>query len=75
MIDIPMPDTKAGVILSRIRHMILPVTAIFLSLLFQLVYSWRNYFMIYSEEDYVEFATAMGLSPSKIQNNDEIRPT
>lgn len=47
------------------KHMILPVTAIVLSLLFQVVYMWRTFFVIYSEEDYVDLARAKGL-PARI---------
>ena len=74
MIELPRPDTQQGILLSRLEHMILPTLAIFLSLLFQLVYTWRNYFMIYSNEDYVELAVAQGLSPQKIQNKYILRP-
>ena len=75
MIDIPMPSTKLGVIFSRIKHLILPVSAIIINLLFQLVYSWRNYLMIYSEEDYVEYAVAQGLPASQIQKEYILRPS
>jgi peptide/nickel transport system permease protein len=74
MFDIPYPDTRIELFVSRLKHMILPSLAIFLSLLFQLVYTWRNYFMIYSNEDYVDFAVAQGLSPKVIQNKYILRP-
>jgi peptide/nickel transport system permease protein len=53
------------------KHMILPVSAFVLSLLFQLVYAWRTFFVIYSEEDYVQLAQAKGLS-SRILNKQYI---
>lgn len=53
------------------KHMILPVTAIVLSLLFQVVYAWRTFFIIYSEEDYVDLARAKGL-PSRVLNRQYI---
>ncbi len=74
MYEVPIPKTQLGVILGRLKHLVMPVTAIFLSLLFQLVYSWRNFFMIYSNEDYVEFGIAMGLSGKDIQNKYILRP-
>ena len=74
MIDNPVPDTRTAYFFSRLKHMILPTLAIFLSLLFQLVYTWRNYFMIYSNEDYVELAVAQGLSTHDIQNKYILRP-
>ncbi|MGD2027902.1 MAG: ABC transporter permease, partial [Anaerolineales bacterium] len=75
MIDVPIPDTRLGVLASRLKHMILPSLALFLSLMFQLVYTWRNYFMIYSNEDYVEYAVSKGLSNSTIRNKYILRPT
>jgi peptide/nickel transport system permease protein len=75
MFDIPYPDTRIELFVSRLKHLILPSLAIFLNLLFQLVYTWRNYFMIYSNEDYVEFAVAQGLSPKDIQNKYILRPS
>ncbi len=74
-VDFPYPDTPQGYLLSVLKHMILPVTAIFLSLTFQLVYAWRNYFLIYSSEDYVDLAVAQGLSGSAIQRNYILKPT
>ncbi|MEJ2758509.1 MAG: ABC transporter permease subunit, partial [Anaerolineales bacterium] len=75
MLDNPIPDTPQGIFLSRAKHVILPASAIFLSLLFQLVYTWRNYFMIYSNEDYVEYAVAKGLSNRVIQNKYILQPS
>ncbi len=75
MVDNPLPDTAQGMFLSRAKHVILPASAIFLSLLFQLVYTWRNYFMIYSNEDYVEYAVAKGLSNQVIQNKYILKPS
>mgnify|MGYP002064059490 CR=1 FL=1 len=66
---VALPGMMTGVILGgaapgvAIKYQIIIMLAIFLSLLFQLVYSWRNYFMIYSNEDYVELANAKGLDP------------
>ncbi|HEY5728658.1 MAG TPA: ABC transporter permease subunit [Anaerolineales bacterium] len=75
MFDNIPPDTKIGYIPILIRHMILPVTAIVLSLLFQLVTSWRTFFVIYSEEDYVDLAKAKGLSDRMLTRKYILRPT
>ncbi len=75
MIDNPVPDTSLGIFISRLRHLILPAIAIFLNLMFQLVYTWRNYFMIYSNEDYVDLAVAQGLSGKVIQRQYILRPS
>ena len=56
------------------KHMILPVAAITLSLLFQVVYAWRTFFIIYSEEDYVELARAKGLSPRVLMRQYILKP-
>jgi peptide/nickel transport system permease protein len=74
MIESPMPETRQEILASRLEHMILPTLAIFLSLLFQLVYTWRNYFMIYANEDYVDLAVAKGLSSRVIENKYILRP-
>jgi len=58
-----------------LKHMILPVSAILLSLIFYLVYSWRTYFLIYSQEDYVELAKAKGLSQSVIEKKYILKPS
>lgn len=58
-----------------VRHSILPILAIFLSTFFQLVYTWRTYFMLYSQEDYVELAIAKGLPRRIIDWQYIFRPT
>ncbi|MBN2387236.1 MAG: ABC transporter permease subunit [Anaerolineales bacterium] len=57
------------------RLMILPILSIFLSVFFQGIYSWRTYFLIYSEEDYVELGRAKGLSPRALERQYILRPT
>ncbi len=69
------PSTQWGYIPVVAKHMILPVAAIFLSMIFQLIYSWRTYFLIYSDEDYVELALAKGLSPKTLERRYILRPT
>ncbi len=74
MYDIPKPGNQLGYLLSLSKHMILPVTAIVLSLFFQVVYAWRTFFIIYSEEDYVELAQAKGLPPRMLERKYILRP-
>lgn len=71
----PPPESTVAYLLMVLRHMILPVTAILISLLFQLVYTWRTFFVIYSEEDYVELAKAKGLSSKLLQRKYILRPS
>lgn len=61
-------------ILDLLWHMTLPVLSLVLALLFQVVYAWRTFFMIYSEEDYVELAKAKGLSNQLLQARYILRP-
>jgi len=55
-------------------YLIIPVLAIILSLFFQNLYTWRSYFMIQSDEYYVENAKAQGLPNSTIDKDHIIRP-
>ena len=68
------PRTPVEYVLTVGRHMILPVCALVLSLLFQLVYAWRTFFIIYSEEDYVELARAKGLDNKILERQYILRP-
>jgi len=75
MVDIPPPEGRWAYSLSVLQHMILPVTAMFLSSIFISIYSWRTFFLIHSSEDYVEMARAKGLPSSLIQSRYILRPT
>ncbi len=59
--------------LDLLRHLILPVAAIVLSQLFQLVFTWRSYLLVYANEDYVELAKAKGLHARTIQRKYILR--
>jgi len=48
MYDAFPPSTQWGYILVVLKHMALPVLSITLSLFFQLVYSWRTFFITFS---------------------------
>lgn len=58
-----------------LEHMILPVLAMFLSLFFQSVYTWRMVFLITSHDDYVELAKAKGLPDRLLEKRYLLRPT
>jgi len=75
MFDKLPPESRIDYIPIVLRHMVLPVSAIVLSLLFQLVTTWRTLFVIYSEEDYLDLAKAKGLSGKKLTRNYLLRPT
>lgn len=57
------------------KHMVLPVIAILLSLFFQLVYTWRSFFLIYSQEDYVDLAKAKGLTLRNVEKRYILHPS
>ena len=58
-----------------LTQMIMPVLAIFLSVFFQGVYAWRTFFLIYSQENYVEMGRAKGLPAHLLERRYILRPT
>jgi len=75
MVTAPPPETRWEYVASVIRHMFLPLTAMFLSSIFISIYSWRTFFLIHSSEDYVEMARAKGLPSNLIERRYILRPT
>jgi peptide/nickel transport system permease protein len=69
------PATKLGYIPIVLKHMILPVSAIFLGMFFSTVYTWRTFFLIHSGEDYLEMAKAKGLPARIIERRYVLKPT
>jgi peptide/nickel transport system permease protein len=74
-VDAPPPTTTVGYIGSLLKHMILPVLAWTISVIWGSIYAWRTFFLIYSSEDYVEMAKAKGLSAREIERRYILRPT
>jgi peptide/nickel transport system permease protein len=75
MVRAPPPEARLDYALDVLRHMVLPVTAMFLSSIFVSIYSWRTFFLIHSSEDYVEMARAKGLPERIIERRYILRPT
>jgi peptide/nickel transport system permease protein len=75
MFDPVPPETSWAYFSTVVKHMVLPVLAIILSLFFQLVYSWKTLFLLYANEDYVDLARAKGLSDKVIEQRYILRPT
>jgi len=75
MFDPIPPETSWAFISMVVKHMVLPVLAIILSLFFQLVYSWKTLFLLYANEDYVDLAKAKGLPEGLIERRHILRPT
>lgn len=67
-------DLQWGYVLVVLRHLLLPFAAVFLAGLFQSVYTWRSFFQIYRQEDYVDMAFAKGLSNGRVDRNYIVRP-
>jgi peptide/nickel transport system permease protein len=72
---VPPPDTPIAYVAMVLKHMVLPVLAIVISLLFQLIYTWRTFFLIFASEDYVELAQAKGLPEKTINRRYILRPS
>ncbi len=72
--DINELEMSIGYLKFLARQMIMPVLAIFLGTFFVGVYSWRSFFLIYSNEDYVEIARAKGLSNQALERQYILRP-
>ncbi len=75
MVVAPPPEDIATYAASVLKHMILPVAAMFISSIFISIYSWRTFFLIHSSEDYVEMARAKGLPSRLIERRYVLRPT
>jgi len=75
MVQAPPPEDRWDYALDVVRHMALPVGAMFLSSIFISIYSWRTFFLIHASEDYVEMARAKGLPSSLIELRYVLRPT
>jgi peptide/nickel transport system permease protein len=56
------------------KSIFLPILAIFISKIFQGMYAWRTFFLVYATEDYVEMAKAKGLSNKFIDRRYVMRP-
>jgi peptide/nickel transport system permease protein len=74
-INLMYTKTFEGFVSQVLPELILPVLAIFLSTFFQTIYVWRTYFLIYSEEDYVEMGRAKGLPDRVLERRYILRPS
>ncbi len=69
------PATQLGYIPIVLKHMILPVSSIFLGMFFSTIYSWRTFFLIHSGEDYLELAKAKGVPTGALERRYMLKPT
>jgi peptide/nickel transport system permease protein len=71
-----VPNASSGeALFETIRRLILPVSAITISLFFQFVYTWRSYLLSFAEEDYVTLAKARGLPNRMLEQKHILRPS
>jgi len=75
MVGAPPPENSFEYALDVLKHLILPSTALYVSLIFISIYNWRTFFLIFSSEDYVEMAKAKGLTDREIESRYILRPT
>lgn len=75
MVDAPPPPTRWGYALSVLKHLILPVCALYIEEIFIITYNWRTFFLIFSSEDYVELAKAKGVPMRVLERRHILRPT
>ena len=75
LVSAPPPESIINYSLSVLNHMVLPVIAIFFSSVFLGIYGWRTFFLIFSNEDYVDMARAKGLSDRVVERRYIMRPT
>ncbi|MCY3707952.1 MAG: ABC transporter permease [Caldilineaceae bacterium] len=75
LVSAPPPESIINYALSVLNHMVLPVIAIFFSAIFLGIYGWRTFFLIFSNEDYVDMARAKGLSDRVVERRYIMRPT
>lgn len=75
MVKAPPPKDTFSYALSVLKHMILPLTATLISSVFYSAYARRTFFLIYSNEDYIDLARAKGLSPRALERRYILRPT
>ena len=75
LVSAPPPESIINYALSVLNHMALPVLAIFFSSIFLGIYGQRTFFLIFSNEDYVDMARAKGLSDRVVERRYIMRPT
>ncbi len=75
LVSAPPPESIVNYALSVLNHMVLPVIAIFFSSIFLGIYGQRTFFLIFSNEDYVDMARAKGLSDRSVERRYIMRPT
>ena len=75
LVKAPPPESKIMYALSVLEHLVLPVTALYLGNIFVSIFNRRTFFLIYSQEDYVEMAKAKGVPDRLLERRYILKPT
>ena len=75
LVDAPPPKDPFNYSLSVLKHMILPILSWLIGYSFISIYVRRTFFLMFSQEDYVEMARAKGLPSRMIERRYILRPT
>ncbi len=75
LVDAPPPENKILYALSVLKHLVLPVGALYLGNVFVSIFNRRTFFLIYSQEDYVEMAKAKGVPERLLERRYILKPT
>lgn len=75
MVDAPPPEDPLLYALSVFKHMALPLASWLIAYIPIGAYSRRTFFLLFSMEDYVDYARARGVPPRIIERRYILRPT
>lgn len=75
LVDVPTPEDPLQYAASVLKHMILPILSWLIAYTFIQTYVRRTFFLMFSQEDYVEMAEAKGLPPRIIERRYILKPT
>ncbi|MEM2960964.1 MAG: ABC transporter permease [Candidatus Bathyarchaeia archaeon] len=75
LVDAPPPQDVFNYAVSVLKHMVLPVLSWLISYSFIQIYVRRTFFLMFSQEDYVEMAKAKGLPSNMIERRYILKPT
>lgn len=75
MVDAPPPEDPIAYGLSVLKHMILPILSWILAYVPIGIYNMRTFFLIFSTEEYVEYAKIRGLPGKVVERRYILRPT
>jgi len=75
MVDLGLSPGSPGYVLSVLRHMVYPVSAILLGSVFVAIYSWRTFFVGHSNDEQVEPPRGSESSTGTVDRGSFLRPS